>query len=76
MAFETLKTRVGKRVGRRGQGWTPIYLLIVMIIAAVLIITLVKPMFRQASMSASENVNQAGDIAKTASLLVKMLFIS
>ena len=58
---------------RRGQGWTPIYLLIVMIIAAVLIVTLVKPMFRQASMSAEENIGEAENVAKTASLLFKLL---
>ncbi len=60
---------------RKGQGWTPIYLLIVMIIAAVLIITLVKPLFRQSAISAEENLGEAGGIAKSASLLVKMLLI-
>jgi uncharacterized membrane protein len=60
---------------RKGQSWTPIYLLIVMIIAAVLIITLVKPLFRQAAISAEENVDTASEIAKSASLLAKMLFI-
>lgn len=63
-----------QRVGRRGQGWTPIYLLIVLIIAAVLIITLVKPLFRQASLSAEENIGEAAGIAKSASLLVKFFF--
>ncbi len=59
---------------RKGQGWTPIYLLIVMIIAAVLIITLIKPMFRQAAMSAEENIGEAASVAKTASLLVRFVF--
>lgn len=67
MAFETFKKR-------KGQGWTPIYLLIVLVIAAVLIITLVKPMFRQASLSAEENIGEAESIAKSASLLVKFFF--
>jgi competence protein ComGC len=59
---------------RKGQGWTPIYLLIVLIIAAVLIITLIKPLFRQAAISAEENVGEAGSVAKSASLLVKFFF--
>ncbi len=33
---------------RRGQNWTPIYLVIIIAIAVILLFTIVKPMFTQA----------------------------
>lgn len=67
---------VGKRKGaRRGAAeWTPIYLLLVIIIAAVLVITFIKPLFRQAALQASETLEEAETVAKTASLFVKIVF--
>jgi len=36
----------------RGQNWTPIYMLIIIAIAAILIFTIIKPMFQQAAVTA------------------------
>jgi len=33
---------------RKGQNWTPIYLVIIIAIAVILIFTIIKPMFSQA----------------------------
>ena len=33
---------------RRGQNWTPIYLVIIIVIAVILLFTIIKPMFSQA----------------------------
>lgn len=55
---------VGKR--RRASEWAPIYLVLVVAIALVLLITLVKPMFRGAQASASSNLDTAQTIAKSA----------
>ncbi len=46
--------------------WTPIYMLIVFVIAAILVITLVKPMLRNASDVASGNLQQARNLAQSA----------
>ncbi len=43
--------------------WTPIYMLIVFVIAAVLIFTLVKPLLRNASDAAGGNLQEARTIA-------------
>ena len=51
---------------KKGSEWTPIYMLIVIIIAAVLLVTLVKPMLQYAAAQASENIDQAGTVAKGA----------
>jgi hypothetical protein len=40
---------------KRGD-WSGIYMVIVVIIAAVLVITLVKPMFQQAAATSSQNL--------------------
>jgi Tfp pilus assembly protein PilE len=34
---------------RRGMEWTPIYLMIILVIAAILIFAIVKPMFQNAA---------------------------
>jgi len=60
---------VAKRKG--SSEWTPIYLLIVMIIAAVLIFVFIKPMFKQASQTASENLGEARTIATGVFFLAK-----
>ena len=46
--------------------WTPIYMLIVFVIAAILVITLVKPLMRNAGSVASENLQQARTLAQNA----------
>ncbi|MBI5229313.1 hypothetical protein HY991_04330 [Candidatus Micrarchaeota archaeon] len=51
---------------KRGSEWTPIYMLLVIIIAAVLIITLIKPALQYAAAQASENLGEAGTAAKGA----------
>ena len=48
---------------KRGD-WTPIYMLIVVIIAAILIITLVKPLFRGAADAASQNLGAASNLVR------------
>jgi len=48
----------------KAQGWTPIYLIIVIIIAVILLVTFVKPLFQQASGAAGENVESARQVLK------------
>ena len=56
---------------RRGSTeWTPIYMLIVLIIAAILIFTLAKPLIRQAGNVAGSNLQEARTIAKSALFLL------
>ena len=38
----------------KSQNWTPIYMLIVIIIAVILLVTFVKPLFNQAGETASQ----------------------
>ncbi|MBS3070056.1 hypothetical protein J4220_00940 [Candidatus Micrarchaeota archaeon] len=45
---------MNERRGKRAQNWTPIYMLIVIIIAVILLVTFVKPLFNQASETASQ----------------------
>ena len=45
---------------KRGSEWTPIYMLIVIIIAGVLIVTLIKPILQYAAAQASENIAESG----------------
>ncbi|MGB9577318.1 MAG: hypothetical protein ACP5O3_03545 [Candidatus Micrarchaeia archaeon] len=57
---------------RRGQGgstWTPLYLLIVTIIAAVLVITVLKPVIRHAAAAAQETTQEAQAYASAALFL-------
>ncbi len=49
----------------RGSEWAPLYLLVVLAIAAILLVTFVKPMFRQASVEAEKNSQEARDAAKS-----------
>ncbi len=48
---------------KRGD-WTPIYMLIVVIIAAIILISVVKPMFSDAARSAGSNLAAAGGLAR------------
>lgn len=58
---------------KRGSSeWTPIYMLLVMVIAAILIATLIKPIMQRAAASATENIETAAGVARTASLLFLM----
>lgn len=41
---------------QRGMEWTPIYLVIILAIAAILILTIIKPMFQEAAEYAQANV--------------------
>ncbi|HLC48478.1 MAG TPA: hypothetical protein VJI13_05370 [Candidatus Norongarragalinales archaeon] len=51
--------------------WTPIYMLIVMVIAAILIYTLIKPILNRASDAASGNLEESRNLINTASFLLK-----
>ncbi|MBI5224298.1 hypothetical protein HY989_00335 [Candidatus Micrarchaeota archaeon] len=53
--------------------WTPIYMLIVMVIAAILIFTMLKPILRGASDTASGNLAESKSIVGTANFLLKMV---
>ncbi|MEK6923988.1 MAG: hypothetical protein AABW54_01995 [Candidatus Micrarchaeota archaeon] len=48
---------------KRGSDWSPIYMLLVVIIAAILIITLIKPAFQSAAGTASGNLDTARQVA-------------
>ncbi len=48
---------------KRGSDWSPIYMLLVVVIAAILIITLIKPVFQNASSSAASNLITAQKVA-------------
>lgn len=50
---------------KRGD-WTPIYMLIVVIIAAIVILAIVKPLFRGAAETAGQNLGAASGIARGA----------
>lgn len=51
--------------------WTPIYMLVVMIIAAILIYTLIKPILRGASDVATGNLEETAGSIQTAIILLK-----
>jgi membrane protein implicated in regulation of membrane protease activity len=53
--------------------WTPIYMLVVMIIAAILVVTLVKPMFRRAAATSSQNLNEAQTVGQAALFLFSLI---
>ena len=53
----------------KGSEWAPIYMLIVMVIAAIIVIKLVKPAFQQASVSAAGSLEEAKYAARSISLL-------
>lgn len=56
---------------RGSTEWTPIYMLIVMVIAAVLIYTLVKPILSRASDVAVGNLEESRSLVSTAVMLLK-----
>lgn len=53
--------------------WTPIYLLLVIAIAAVLLITFVKPMFSGASSAASKNFGQVKSLVGSSAQLIALV---
>ncbi|MFH0970952.1 MAG: hypothetical protein V1835_00130 [Candidatus Micrarchaeota archaeon] len=60
---------MGKRKG--STEWTPIYMLIVMIIAAILIYSLIKPMAQRSADIASGNLEEAKNLITTAIILLQ-----
>ncbi len=57
---------------RRGSTeWTPIYMVIVLVIAAILVLTLVTPLIRQAGNVAGSNLEEARTVAKSALFLLR-----
>ncbi len=54
---------------RGGSEWTPIYMLVVLVIAAVLIMTLIKPLFRRAAASTEESAETVATVAGAALFL-------
>ena len=50
----------------RGTEWAPLYLLVVLAIAAILLVTFVKPRFRQAAVTADDNSKAAKAAAQSA----------
>ena len=50
---------------KRGD-WSGIYMIIVVIIAAVLVLTLVKPLFVQAADSSRSNLGYSSDLVRAA----------
>jgi len=59
---------------RRGAEWTPLYLLIVTVIAAVLLVTVLKPILRRAAAQASETTAEAQEFAQAALFVGQLLF--
>ncbi|MCX6767544.1 MAG: hypothetical protein NTY90_02320 [Candidatus Micrarchaeota archaeon] len=55
---------------RRGSEWTPIYMLIVMIIAAIIVIKLIKPVFQQTSIAASESLEEAKTVSRSLAFIL------
>lgn len=49
----------------RGSEWAPLYLLVVLAIAAILLVTFVKPMFRQAAVVADQASKETKAAAKS-----------
>lgn len=60
---------------KRGSDWSPLYMLIVVIIAAILIITLIKPIFQQSAVTASQNLGASREVARTAAVFGLSLFL-
>ncbi len=46
----------------KGSEWTPIYLMIVLIIAAILLVEVIKPVMKQAASTASSNLAQSNNL--------------
>ncbi|HII39410.1 TPA: hypothetical protein HA318_05415 [Candidatus Micrarchaeota archaeon] len=59
---------------RRGAEWAPLYLLVVTVIAAVLLVTVLKPILRRAAAQAGETTAEAQDIARAAIFIGQLLF--
>ena len=51
--------------GRRGQSWTPIYMIIVIIIAVILLLTFVKPLFNNAQGVSQNQLTSAQQALKS-----------
>ncbi|MEM4255339.1 MAG: hypothetical protein QXR53_03350 [Candidatus Norongarragalinales archaeon] len=52
----------------KGQNWTPIYMIIVIAIAVILLVTFVKPLFNQASGTASQTTDTARQVLNSIAL--------
>ncbi len=57
---------------RGSSEWGPIYMLVVLAIAAVLLVTFIKPLFSSASSTASSVAGQAKDAAQSALWLLAL----
>ena len=57
----------------KGQNWTPIYMLVVLIIAAILIMTLIKPLFRRAAVTTTETGEEAIAVAESSLVFIGLL---
>lgn len=54
---------------KRGSDWSPIYMLLVVAIVAILIITLIKPVFQNAAEASTSTTNAARNVAAGALFL-------
>ena len=50
--------------GKKAQSFQPIYMIIVILIAIVLLLTFVKPLFQQASSVSSSGIDSARQVIK------------
>lgn len=57
---------------RGASEWTPIYMLIVMVIAAILIYTLIKPILSRANDVATGNLEESKSLIKTSIDLIRL----
>lgn len=48
---------------KRGSDWSPIYMLLVVVIVAIVLITVMKPIFQSAGNTAASNAQQAKTVA-------------
>lgn len=59
---------------KRGSDWSPIYMLLVVVIVAIVLITVMKPIFQSAGSTASSNAQQAKAVAGGALFVANSLF--
>lgn len=59
---------------KRGSDWSPVYMLLVVVIAAILIITLIKPIFANTAGSAGSNLDAAKKVAAGGLFLGSLVF--
>ncbi|MBI3587588.1 hypothetical protein HY095_00140 [Candidatus Micrarchaeota archaeon] len=51
---------------KRGSDWSPVYMVIVAVIALIVIVSLIKPIFANSASQAAGNINAASDFARGA----------